>query len=151
MALYSRLSLTKQDFDFLKDKPSCHTLVFQFCYTSGSGSNSPLLRAYAMKMNHKKISDDSFKDLKPDPLARPPINLPDARIQGDLQVTTRQMLDILDASNAPASAYDYFLFTPMMQDGTHYVIYEIEVVPTTKPVLVPQRIRADPSPPATAS
>ncbi|RYZ62866.1 MAG: hypothetical protein EOO14_01000 [Chitinophagaceae bacterium] len=150
MALYSRLSLVKQDFDFLKDKPSCHTLVFQFHYT-GSGNGSPMLRAYAMKMNHKKISDNAFTNLQPDPLAGPPINLPDVRIQGDLQVTTRQMLDILDASNDPASAYDYFLFTPMMQSGTQYVIYEIEVVPTTKQVLAPQRIRADPSPPATAN
>ena len=150
MADFNRRILKKQDFDHLSTMPHCHTLVFQFYYEN-SGGNSPGLRVFAMKQNHKKIDVSAFRDLHPEPVIRAPIVLPDTRIQGDLQATKNDLLEILKNSNNPATAYDYFLFTPKLQNNSIHVVYEIEVVPTTLKGLNMQRITADPSPPASAA
>lgn len=150
MADFQRLVFTKADFTNLSELPSAHTLVLQFNYDGVHGDGIPNLRVFAMKQNHKKIKETAFRDLQPEPIVRPPLSLPDRRLQGDQQVKIEDLKEILKNSNKPSSAYDYFLLTPKCQAAGGYILYEFEVVPTTLQSLAIQKIMADPSPPATA-
>jgi len=149
MANYQRLKLTKKRYDELlkKGDKKAETIVFQFAYgLSTITDNTPGLRAYGMKKKHEEISKDAYVELEDEGTTEK--TLPDIRIQGDLQVTVKAMEQLkMDSNPNNPENYDYFIFTPESY-GKH-IRYEISIKHSGQVGFL-AKIKADPSPPATA-
>lgn len=149
MAEYHKLKLNKHRYDELlkKGDKKAETIVFQFTYgIAAITDNTPGLRAYAMKKKHEAISRDAYVELEDEGTVV--TALPDARIQGDLQVTMQAIEQLKKDTNPnDPEKYEYFIFTPET-DGSH-IRYEISIKQSGQVGFL-AKIKADPSPPATA-
>lgn len=146
------LLLSKDDFNALRAQNAAHVLVFQFHYTAAAtGMAAPDLVAYAMKLNHKKISD-LFKVLVPFGTSGESM-FGRETIYGDNQIDIKDVTDFIDAatgSHDGNGVYENILFTPRYDATNKHIFFELSLTGTAGGAAVAPR-QTNPSPPATAS
>ena len=125
-----------------------NAIVFQFAYLSDIYPY-PSLKAYPMRVKDMRTIfglpvDLTYENSKP----LPDLSVCLGHVTGDMQIAFSEM-ELLKKESNPKDPenYQYFLFTPKLDDLSQHVFFEVSVFPSTSPDLIPKTRIVNPSPP----